>query len=383
MPHTQRNPTTIALVLRTGLEFGRDIALGIGEHLGSRSDVRAQLLPLDPERAQRAIEHSSPDGIIAQAYPQLQGVLRAAGLPLVNVTCPSVAADMPCVSVDSKAIGRKAAEHLLERGYMHFAFVGGRGAFETDLREAGFIEVLEEAAGRIRSHSNVLSAERGVFDPASTEFREWLGSLPHPVGVFAHDDHLAARVLRTCEDLGLTVPDEVAIVGAGNDPMCCEISTPQLSSIRLPTHRIGRGAAALIESLIAGNPPPEAPILFPPLDVVARGSTALVAGDERLRDAVKFIRRHIADPITVGYVADKICVSRRWLERNFKRRFGRPPAEQIMILRISRAQQLLVDTNLPVSEVAYEAGFSTPSQFSVTFKRRTGKIPSEYRESQV
>ncbi len=168
-------------------------------------------------------------------------------------------------------------------------------------------------------------------------------------------------MLKTCESLGLHVPEEVAILGAGNDPLECEISSPPLSSIRLPTRRIGRRAAALVKALIGGAPAPAKAEILQPLNVVGRASTALSTGDEQLKEVIDFLRRHLDEPITVSYAARRLGIGRRRLERRFADCFGWGPGEQLMRLRIERARQLLVDTDSPISRIAAESGFSCPA----------------------
>ena len=67
----------------------------------------------------------------------------------------------------------------------------------------------------------------------------WLQGLPKPVGVMACYDLRGQQVLDACRRAGLTVPEEVAVIGADDDELLCELSSPPLSSVIPDTHRTG------------------------------------------------------------------------------------------------------------------------------------------------
>ncbi len=112
---------------------------------------------------------------------------------------------------------------------------------------------------------------------------DWIVSLPKPVGVLACNDFRAQQVLNACRDIGLLVPDEVAVVGVDNDDIVCDLAEPPLTSVAPDTRRIGYEAAALLERMMRGEPPPAKTILVPPLSLVARRSSdALAIGDRQI-----------------------------------------------------------------------------------------------------
>ena len=122
--------------------------------------------------------------------------------------------------------------------------------------------------------------------PPASEFErlvEWLGGLPKPVGLLAHDSLQARQVIEACEASGINVPHEVAVLGGEHDFLSCTISKPQLSSIDHAPRRVGYTAAEMLSRLIAGEPPPREPVLLPPSRVISCQSTDTVAvGDELL-----------------------------------------------------------------------------------------------------
>ncbi len=116
--------------------------------------------------------------------------------------------------------------------------------------------------------------------------------------------------------------------------------------------------------------------------VPQRSAYASIIGSRnpRLIAAVEFMRAHLEEPVEMTDVARHIGLSRRQLERLFRRYVSVTPAQFYLDLRITRAHALLNETNMTVAEVAAATGFASSSQFSQRFRRRYGKSPSAYRK---
>jgi LacI family transcriptional regulator len=176
------------------------------------------------------------------------------------------------------------------------------------------------------------------------------------------------------------VPDEVSVVGVGDDDRFCRTSRPELSSVRLPTGEVGRQAAELLLSLLDAGAAPPSPILLPPADVVARESSGESAVSQPdVAAALSFISKHIRRRLTVQHVVDHLAISRRALERQFIDVLGRTPLEEIRRVRIRRAKQLLMETDLTLPEIARECGFIRHQRLANAFKAATGMTPSVFR----
>jgi len=166
-----------------------------------------------------------------------------------------------------------------------------------------------------------------------------------------------------------------------NDELLCELAQPSLSSIVVPAEQIGFAAAGMLESLIAGRSADTAMRLLPPQGVVARRSTEFLRTNEPVTAAaLRFIQKHLDQPLNVDDIARAGGVCRRLLERRFQRTLGRSPLQEIHRQRLQRAQALLAGSNLPIHRIAVAAGFASPPQFSDTFKRETGLTPRQYRK---
>ena len=101
--------------------------------------------------------------------------------------------------------------------------------------------------------------------------------------------------------------------------------------------------------------------------------------DERALAAAHFIERHAEAPVTLEEVAAAVSVSAFHLMRIFRRAIGVTPHQYLLRIRLLRAVQMLRDTQLPVTTIAYDAGWSDLSNFTRTFTREVGCSPGRFR----
>lgn len=220
-----------------------------------------------------------------------------------------------------------------------------------------------------------------AYDSYDVDITDWAQKLPKPVGVLGCNDDAAHHLLNVCYRAGIKVPDEVAVLGVDDDELINALVTPSLSSIRLPTERIGYQAASMLHQLLSGEKlKPNSRVLIPPLDVVTRQSTDLIAvSDPEVAAAVRFIRENAAKPLSVTDVANCVAISRRSLERRFKSTIGRGVLSEIQRSHIERAKRLLVETDLAIPKVAKESGISTATRLGIIFRLAEGITPTQYR----
>jgi len=158
------------------------------------------------------------------------------------------------VTIDDVAGGRMAAKLLLERGHERFAFLGERhntqGGYvlQSDARLSGYREELA-AAGIDLPDTRVRRVDHAVSS-AAVATEELLALDDRPTAIFAHDDTLAAAALRTARAQGLSIPDDLAIVGF-DDSEVAELLG--LTSIRQPLEESGHVATETLLGELA-NP---------------------------------------------------------------------------------------------------------------------------------
>lgn len=373
----------IALLLDRSLSFVRNVLRGIRAYAASRPHW---IIRDGPPRVSvvNRVEEWEPHGIIAGlVLPQVAHRLIQLDKPLVDTAFALPKLSVPTVDVDHAAIGRMAADYYLGRKFVHFGFFGSESVRYARIQEEAFRR-------RLAEYGHVVSSSYSDFLPdakASARWKKstqrmvrWLRQLPKPVAVFASEDTPARYLADLCRQLGLAIPDDVAILGVGNDELECRLSTPLLSSIAVPSQHIGYEAAALLEGLMAGKPAPDKPILLAPLRVVTRHSTDIMAiEDEVVQAALQYIRRRVSEPMGVGDVAHALAIGRRDLERRFRRILDHSVLEEIHKARIEEAARLLADTHLPISSVARRCGLSSARQLDRLFARHKGTAPTVFR----
>lgn len=377
------SPRRVAIILTRAQGFFRGALRGIKNYAVSQPWM---IRMADPQNTSlETIRRWDPAGIIFQGrLPAEAAEVVGLGRPTVNVSGVLEPQLAPRVGADDAAVGRLGAEHFLERGFRHFAFVGYSNYYYSNRREAAFIAALRKAGFRCEVFHEIseLAERRAVSDWTSVDeqLHRWLLSLPRPTALMACNDFQGFELAQACRMAGLRVPEDVAILGVDNDELLCEMSQPALSSIALPSARIGYEAAAMLSRLMRGGSAPRTPELLPPTGVVVRASSDTVALDDaELAAALRFIRERAWDPIGVRDVAARTSLSRRSLERRFTQTLGRTPLQEIRRVRMERAKQLLANTDQPMPQVAQASGFSNAERLSVVFREESGMTPTEYR----
>jgi transcriptional regulator GlxA family with amidase domain len=99
-----------------------------------------------------------------------------------------------------------------------------------------------------------------------------------------------------------------------------------------------------------------------------------------LRRAIALMQDHVEPTLSIDALAARLGLSTRRLERLFGGAFGMPPKRYYDLIRLHRARKLLLETDLPVTEVALRCGYLSPTQFSARFRERFGLSPRRQRQ---
>ncbi len=274
-------------------------------------------------------------------------------------------------------IGEMGARFFLGKGFRNFAYYG-TGRFRWGvLRKNGFCGVLKKAgfAAATLEASHTLS-----LDNAMPRLCQWLTGLPRPLAVMASDDMPGRHVLAACREMGLQVPEQVAVLGVDDDDVLCEMATPPMSSIVQDCDRIGYEAAALLDRMMQDLQLPSQTIQIPPLPVVARRSTDVTAiKDMEVAKAIRLIHSKAGEPLSVKALLRDVPMSRRTLERRFAAALGRSPADEIRRCRLDRAMLLLRTSTLKIDLVAIKSGFGDARGMAAAFRHGLKTSASAYR----
>ena len=233
------------------------------------------------ERQVELLLARSVDGlIIASSQPNsrrpLFATLANRGVPYVLVDRSPAGLDANFVGVKDEEIGAMATEHLIEQGCRRIAHIRG--------------PLIPTGTGRLRGYGRTL-AKHGLKAPPEyvvsgqhsdgsgyDAMRQLLKLNPPPDGVFCYNDPVAAGAIKAVLEAGLKVPDDIAIIGAGNVHYSDLLRVP-LSTIDQSSSAIGETAAELLVSCIESKTPvPAKRILIAPQLVVRESSRRRTTG---------------------------------------------------------------------------------------------------------
>jgi LacI family transcriptional regulator len=193
-------------------------------------------------------------------------------------------------------------------------------------------------------------------------------------------DQFGPPLLEACVRVGINVPDELAVVGVDNDETLCEVCNPPLSSVDAGHHALGYRAAAILDSLMAGQAPPPGKVYVEPVGLLTRLSSDVLATEDRqVALALRLIREHACEGWSAAEIIERVPVSRSVLQRRFRKETGRTLQEEVLNVRMKRARQLLAESDLTLAQITERAGFRYQEYFGAAFKSRFGVTPAEWR----
>ena len=377
-----RRLVALMLDLDWGYKRHHELLVGIQQYARERGGWKCVFDPFAGETISRRRAKPAYQGIIARSTHKLAAQAAKAGVPVVNIWLSSPDRKTPRVVSDFEAAGRMAAEHLIARGLKQFGFLGYRGIRSSAAEFAGFRAVVERTGAACGAQFISVGCTRNSrnWSRMVAGLSEWIKRWKLPIGIFGTQDLACRYLVDVCLRHGLRIPEDVAIVGLGNEPVICDEGEPTLSSIELGAAKMGFQAAKLLDGLMRGKPPPPKPIMVEPAELVVRNSTDVLAVDDNLVGrAMQFMAEHGHEPIRVPDVVAALPVTRRSLERRFRATLGRSIAEEICRLRLARAKRLIVGTTASISSIASSAGFSNKSYFTRAFRRSEGMTPMAFR----
>jgi LacI family transcriptional regulator len=406
----------IAIILNIERNYAREILRGIESYYSARTPARpgkptaqwhltvyplSEILHSHRERLKMKQWH--PDGILAQiSHNSIARFCAQFKKPVVQLMHPMADSGFPRVGLDDLAVGRRAADYFLNKGYRHF------GYFElvkiahfdqpwlrwNELRKEGFIGRIEEffkhlpgkkaIAPQISTFSDAIPPDRRRSNNnghrnMERRIAKWLTTLPPQTAILCGCDDWAVVMLRAAAQI--QIPEHVAALGVDDDNLYCNLVNPPLSSIVTGDERVGREAAKLLDSLLNGAPAPGEPILLPPLGITERRSSNITAvADRDVRAALTYIEEHALENLSVKQIVRNLLVNRRTLESKFKRILGRSPAQEIHRIRQEQLKALL-RSGVAIKQIVQRMNYSSAAYLSRAFKRDTGMSLTQFRRT--
>lgn len=222
------------------------------------------------------LERLPVDGVILTApicdSRRIVSALEKANIPMIRI-CPRDGsfAQTPSLNFDDVAAAFDMTSYLIKQGHTDIALIRGAASHgSTQLRETGFRKALK-ASGLTPGPERIVDGDY-TFGSGAAAARILLSGESRPTAVFASNDDMAAGVISTAGELGLSVPDDLSVCGFDNTALASMIFPP-LTTVSQPIVDMGRRAARLLIDGhgVTGAPDSDEKFIVD-YDIVERGS---------------------------------------------------------------------------------------------------------------
>ncbi len=371
----------IALLVETSREFGRSFLYGVARYSRTHGPWIFYRETGGLERSIPKIKNWGADAVMTRTLKHSEQ-LQSLGIPIIYIIHREIAdSPYPTVVTDSENIAKMAAEHFIDRGFQNFAFCGFDSMSWSVQRGRFFAHFVQKMGLKVDCYKQPASRHLRRWENEQVLLAEWLKELPKPVAVMACNDDRGQHIIEACKMVNIKIPEEVAVLGVDNVVLVCDLSEPPLSSMALNTEKAGYDAAELLDKLMHGETMAGQKILVEPTHIVTRRSTDILSiQDPDVAAALRFIRDNCRNQITVENVVDALTISRRVLEKRFRKLLNRSVLEEIRKARTDAAARMLVETEMSVSQIAEKLGYTETAHLSRYFHKEKGISPIAFRK---
>ena len=326
------------------------------------------------------------DGIISLHgggyHSEIIDFLRNTNVPVVDTSIMSIDIPTPVVRFNDAKIGKIAAEHFVERGFSNIYFISYENSEVENLRYNAFKESLENLN---RTCIKIDLTEVGHWERTSdhymAHFSEIIESLPKPCAIFVENDRKAYEVCVSCHSKGISIPEQVAVLGTDNDEVYAISSPVPFSTVDGDLFATGYHAAKLLDKMMNGISIPNQTFCVEPKGLVVRQGTDILAIPHKpTATALKFIWNNYDKQIGISDVAESAGISRQHLHKLFKTHLGRSMHDELTAVRLKNARKLLSETDLKLESIARKTGFASGDRLGKVFRKFEGITPATYRK---
>jgi len=371
----------IILLLETSRAFGRQLIIGIARYSRLHGPWTFYKEPIDLKSSIPHLTNWKPDGIIMRDSLITKELLKLKIPTILAIHDSSYPKNLPVIKTDSISIARMASKHLIEKGFRNFAFCGFDNYDWSKNRQLYFNRFNKRSGFKTYNYILPRNIKKNNWDDEQQHICKWLKDLPKPIGIFACNDDRGQHILEVCKLINLKVPEDVAVIGVDNDPMICDIGDPPLTSIALNVESAGYEAAKLLDQLIDKNKVGIRKITVTPSHIVQRQSTDILAvNDVDVAMAIRYIKNNAKNKILIKDVVEATHLSRRTLERRFRKTIHRSIYNEIQQVRVELISKLLIETKLPISQITSLFNFTDIEHISRYFKKGRGIGLREFRK---
>jgi LacI family transcriptional regulator len=371
----------VVLLIETSREFGRQLIMGVARFARLHGPWSFYKEPIGLKSSIPHLARWKPDGIIMRDSMINKELLKLRIPTILAIHNSAYPKNLPVIRTDSRAIAKMASEHLVQKGFTRFAYCGFDGFEWSDQRKKHFARCNSDAGHETHLYTSLKGGKVPDWEDEQRRVADWIRGLPKPVGLMTCNDDQGQHILEVCKLTGFRVPEDVAVIGVDNDPMICEIGDPPLSSVALNVESAGYETARLLDGLFRGRKMHGQQILVSPTHVVQRQSTDILAvNDPEVAAAIRFIRANAKNKILVRDVVRETRVSRRTLEQRFKKTIHKSVYDEIRQVRVEWISRLLMETDLPVSQITALFNFTDVEHISRYFRKEKGMGLREFRK---
>lgn len=377
----------VAVIIPAGNKPHQDRIKGILRYAATRPDWDLFLFGTHSDST--ALDDLSDwhaDGIIT--VPEffndrmMKGALRARAYAIANgrdIQPPHGCENFGAIVCDNFAVGRTGARFLLQKHHRNFAYIGmPKSQTWSQDRMVGFRDELAAQGFGCSVFSS--SSGRG-WASEEKALAEFLTVLPKPCGILAAVDSRAKHVLDVCRLIGISVPEQISVLGVDNEEMTCEWTQPSLSSILPEFEESGFRLAKMLDTLMRGHAVRPRKQTYGITGIIERRSTLDLSGSARLISrAREYIRTHAASGLSVEDIARAAGCSARILQRHFRNVLGKTPIEELRDRRLDLVCEKLQNSETPIDAIGEFCGFNAVSYLKAAFKERFGYSMSDWRK---
>jgi DNA-binding LacI/PurR family transcriptional regulator len=239
-----------------------------------REGLQPLLVLMDPKdliaKLGSFLNAGNVDGMVVTSFhsnPEVEELISASSLPTVFIGRPPSPYSLPYVDIDNVKGGYTATKYLLDKGHRHIACAAGpAGVPSVEDRRLGYLQALTEAGvepgpflyGRFEADFGI-GAAAGILDGD-----------PRVDAIFAQSDAIAAGVLQGLDAAGLSVPNDVAVVGFDNTTTATSV-LPKLTTIAQPVAEMASEAASMLIGYLKYNEWGDSPRILP-TELIVRDS---------------------------------------------------------------------------------------------------------------
>jgi len=375
----------IAVIFPNWYTFLNDVMEGVLAIHGIRSHCRFHnIIAEDLSKPVEFPQGYKPDGILVSYDDDTYDApwLDALGVPVVNIFS-SVKKSHPTVGMAFHSVVKTAVEHFTQLNYEQIGMLGTKSAASTPM----FYQALEEICSerdipfwKMNLPDGIMPGESSRLEKEAPELKKKLLNPSARTGIFTLHDLRGRLLIDYCADLGVKVPEDIGVLGRF-DTLNARLSTPELSSIVVPTSKIGSQAMRLLVNLIEEQKVDDLHINVEVKEVRVRASTvAKTDSDMVVLQARTMIRENACNGLTVNELVESLPLARSTFEKRYLAMTGSSAAQHIREIRVKAARQLLLTTQRNIDEIASNVGFTDSRPFVVFFKRETGETPGEFRK---